>query len=337
MKTKKAFLTLRLEDLIPYENNPRINDDAVKEVAESIKQTGNLDPIEIDENNVILSGHTRLKALLQLGYTETECIRFTGLSEAQKRKYRLLTNKTGEAAKWDFDKLAVELDGLDFEGFDFEFRLPEFRVFGDERERTYNLTNLNDYDEQRADGWFQMPTLKACDYIPKRIIGFNYVKTAKEFDCGVHFFLDDYQFERVWNRPNEYIPKLDKFECVFTPDWSLYVNMPRAMQIWNIYRARLIGQRMQDWGLRVIPTLSWADKESYDFCFEGLPRGGCVAVSSVGVMREQESRELWCDGMREAIKRLRPKTVLCYGNAPDFDFGDTEVKYYETRKLTKKE
>lgn len=331
---KKQFVTLKLSELIPYENNPRINDEAAKEVAESIKQTGNIDPIEIDENNVILSGHTRLKALTGLGYKETECIRITGLTEAQKRKYRLLTNKTGEKALWDVDKLAAELEGLDFDGFDFDFELPEEDdpgYYGDERERTYNAVNLNDYDASRVAGDYDMPVLTVCNYAPEKIIGFNYVKSAKEYDCGIHFFLDDYQFERIWNMPNEVIPRLEKFECVFTPDFSLYLDMPVAMKIWNVYRARLIGQRMQDYGLKVIPTLSWADERSYAYCFDGLPQRGSVAVSTVGVMRDPEAQRLWANGMREAIKRLKPKTVLCYGARPDFDFGRTRVKFYDAR------
>jgi site-specific DNA-methyltransferase (adenine-specific) len=88
---------------------------------ESIKQCENLDPIEVDEGFVILSGHTRLLALKQLGYTETEVVQYEGLTEEQKRKYRILANKTGEAAEWDFSKLEQELADLDFSDFSFDF------------------------------------------------------------------------------------------------------------------------------------------------------------------------------------------------------------------------
>ena len=118
---RKEFIKLQLTDIHPYPNNPRINDEAVAYVVESMNQTGNLDPIEVDENNVILSGHTRLLALEQLGITETECVRYTGLTEEQKRKYRLLANQTQQIALWDFEKLRDELDGLDFGEFDFGF------------------------------------------------------------------------------------------------------------------------------------------------------------------------------------------------------------------------
>ena len=118
---QKEFVKLSVNDIHPYPNNPRINDEAVAYVVESMNQTGNLDPIEVDENNVILSGHTRLLALEQLGITETECVRYTGLTEEQKKKYRLLANRTGEVAQWDKELLDMELGELDFGDFDFGF------------------------------------------------------------------------------------------------------------------------------------------------------------------------------------------------------------------------
>lgn len=77
----KQLQTLQLDEIIPYENNPRDNELAVDDVVNSILQCENLDPIEIDENNIILSGHTRLLALKRLGYSETEVIRYIGLTE----------------------------------------------------------------------------------------------------------------------------------------------------------------------------------------------------------------------------------------------------------------
>ena len=76
--------------------------------------------------------------------------------------------------------------------------------------------------------------------------------------CRGSFFIDDYQFERVWNDPYTYIERLREFPCALTSDFSLYLDMPMAMKIWNVYRSRLIGQMMQDADIVVIPTLSWA-------------------------------------------------------------------------------
>ena len=122
----KEFVNMRVEDLVPYENNPRkIPQSAVDDVCESIRQCGPLDPIEIDENNVILAGHTRRLAYIEAGIKTVDCVRYTGLTEDQKRKYRLLSNKTGEKAEWDFDLLDCELADMDFEGYDFGFVVPD--------------------------------------------------------------------------------------------------------------------------------------------------------------------------------------------------------------------
>ena len=110
---------LKLSEIIPYENNPRKNDDAVNAVAESRKQCSYITPIVVDEEKVILAGHTRYKALKALGYEEVPCLICEGLNEEQKKKYRYLDNKTGEKATWDLMKLEVELEGMDLEGFDF--------------------------------------------------------------------------------------------------------------------------------------------------------------------------------------------------------------------------
>ena len=119
------IVKLKLTEITPYERNPRKNDAAVDDVAESIRQCGYKAKIIVDENNVIIAGHTRWKALQQLGYTEVEVQRETDMTEEQKRKYRLLDNKVGEKATWDFELLDWELEDLDFEGYDFGFEFDE--------------------------------------------------------------------------------------------------------------------------------------------------------------------------------------------------------------------
>ena len=122
IEVKKEYIKMPIDQLIPYENNPRKNDEAVPYVEESINQVGYITPIVIDENNVILAGHTRLKALKEKNESEEiEVLKVSGLSEEQKKKSRLLDNKTGEKASWDFSKLEEELADLDFGNFDFGF------------------------------------------------------------------------------------------------------------------------------------------------------------------------------------------------------------------------
>lgn len=105
-----------IEDLVPYENNPRNNDEAVRYVAESIKEFGFKVPIVIDKNNVIVAGHTRYKASRLLGIKEVPCIIADDLTDDQIRAYRLADNKVSEFATWDFEKMQLEIDEL--ESFD---------------------------------------------------------------------------------------------------------------------------------------------------------------------------------------------------------------------------
>lgn len=332
-------ITKKLNELKPYEKNPRRNDESVELVANSIKEFGFKVPLVIDKDNVIVCGHTRYKASKKLGLKEVPCVVADDLTEEQIKAYRLADNKVSEASMWDDDLLKLELDDIatldmtDF-GFDFDFfagmetEEDDEGYYGDERERTMNTYNLDDYDERRAEGFYQMPTLERIDYIPEDLIGFNYVLSSNKYDKCVHFFVDDYQFERIWNDPHNYIYNLKQFDATLTPDFSLYMDMPMAMKIWNVYRSRLIGQICQDAGMRVIPTLSWAEKETFKFCFDGIPKNSTVAVSTIGVKRDKEATKIWIAGMDEAIKKLQPKNILVYGGDIGYDFGNINVKYY---------
>lgn len=120
------IINLPIEDLIPYENNPRHNESAVDAVAESIRQFGFLVPIVIDSNNVIAAGHTRLLAAQKLDMKEVPCVKAEDLNEEQIRAFRLADNKTGELATWDFEKLELELQEIvSFEMEDFGFELSD--------------------------------------------------------------------------------------------------------------------------------------------------------------------------------------------------------------------
>lgn len=119
---------LNTEDLIPYENNPRNNEPAVDIVAKSIEQFGFKVPIVIDQDYVIITGHTRLKAAQKLGMEKVPCIMADDLTDAQIKAFRLADNKTSEYATWDLSKLELELDeieNLEFDMAEFGFNVKE--------------------------------------------------------------------------------------------------------------------------------------------------------------------------------------------------------------------
>lgn len=157
-----------------------------------------------------------------------------------------------------------------------------------------------------------------CDWI-----GFNYAKSCKNpSEKGVHFFLDDYQFCRLWSNIDRYIPMLQRFRYVMSPDFSTYTDFPKVMQIYNHYRKHWCATYMQEAGIQVIPTISWSTPDSYDWCFDGEPEGGTVAVSSVGCMNSKEKKALFLAGYEEMVRRLQPETIIFYGSVPEECMGN---------------
>ena len=198
-----------------------------------------------------------------------------------------------------------------------------------------DIYKLEAFDANKAEGFYQIPILEKEIYIPKEIIGFNEAMSYRgdRSKVGVHFFLDDYQFERLWNKPYYYIDILREFDCVFSPDFSLYTDMPKALMIYNVYRSHLLGQMMQDMGIRVIPTLQWSDEESYDFCFQGIAPGGVVAVSTLGVRNSEDAMLLWQKGMDKAMQCVQPAGILWYGEKIKDYQPPCNVVYFENRVI----
>lgn len=166
-------------------------------------------------------------------------------------------------------------------------------------------------------GEYDIPIIEPTKITENKFIGFNEVLSSKQSDCGVHFFLDDYQFQRLWNTPDRYIEMLQRFNCVLSPDFSLYADYPKALQIYNHYRKHWIGAYLQLYGIEVIPTICWSDEKSFEWCFDGEPCGGTVAVSSVGTQKNKIAKELFLKGYKEMIERLQPEKVIFYGKVPE--------------------
>ena len=135
----------KLEDIRPYDNNPRLNDEAVPLVAESLKKFGWQQPIVIDRNNIIVAGHTRYKAALRLGLKTAPCKYADELTEDEVREYRLADNKTAELATWDDDKLAEELAKC------ADFDMSAFGFYDEEPEEDPNDVIEDEYEQDEVE------------------------------------------------------------------------------------------------------------------------------------------------------------------------------------------
>lgn len=143
------------------------------------------------------------------------------------------------------------------------------------------------------------------------------------------------KFIQAWRDPDAYVDRLREFKAVISPDFSLYTDMPRCLQILACYRRQWCGAYWQSLGLDVIPDVSWGEESSFEFCFDGIPEGGTVAVSTVGVKNDKDwngkAGDTWRMGYEEMLRRIKPKMVLYYGNAVG-DLGENAIRipsFYE--------
>lgn len=136
------IINIPVGEVIPYDNNPRNNAEAVAYVRQSILKFGFRQPILIDEDNVIICGHTRLLAAKELGMAEVPCIKVDDLSEDEVKAFRLADNKVAEMSTWDWDKLEQELGAIDMSLLDFD--MSDFGFDSDK----HNQANYDDFWEE---------------------------------------------------------------------------------------------------------------------------------------------------------------------------------------------
>ena len=168
-------------------------------------------------------------------------------------------------------------------------------------------------------GKYDIPIIYPEHTLPKvdKWLEFEHAKNIrnKPSNAGVHFFQDDFKIESVWTFPERYLEALKSFSVVTTPDFSMYLDMPKALQIYNHYRSMWIGAYWQEKGIFVIPTIQWSDEESYNWCFDGLCKGGIVAVSNVGANQIKETKHYFEKGYNEMLKQVEPSKILFYSNS----------------------
>lgn len=216
--------------------------------------------------------------------------------------------------------------------------MPEY--FRRHQDRNWKLWNLPQYlsvPPQDIGAW-GIPFAKRCNIVPQRLIPFNVAVPdsgkGKNLDATVHFFLDDYRFERIWNQPEKYIEILSRFaNGIIAPDFSVYTDMPPAMQIYQHYKSRMFGYMCYQAGIPVVPNLVFAGSNTYSkshgWVFDGIESGGTVCISTVGCRKNPDFRQALQRGLAAFLSQCSPKTIICYGDTPDIDFGSIDVYTYK--------
>ncbi len=193
----------------------------------------------------------------------------------------------------------------------------------------------NEFD---AFGKWNMPVIRKTelDLTTVDLISYSDIKTNdidENKTKGVHFYVDDYRMEGLYYNPTKSIRRLSQYKFLISPDYSLYVDMPKAVQLFNVFRSRWCGAYWQSLGLTVIPNVGWGDASTFDFCFDGIEKGSVVAVGTIGCKR---SKLAFMRGYNEMLKRIEPSAVICFGSPfAEMQGNVIPIDYNSTRRVNR--
>lgn len=348
MKIEKKFL----KDLKPAEYNPRkANAKQEGHLKASLEKFGVVEPVIVncnkDRENIIVGGHFRVRELKKLNYKEVDCVIVDLSLEDEKELNIRLNANTGD---FDWDLLAnnfelAEINDWGLEVPDMEIEAEEdleeedskeeeqgikednvlqynsFALFG--RHNAYDIPLLKEnmlFDGDIDDLFFDKSQLED-DFQSKTMLCLEGGRVSlKKYDFAlknniVGFFADDFRFEKVWNNAIELMEfyKENEVKALLTPNFSLWADEPLPFQILSTYKTQWCGRFWQEAGMKVVPTLNFSTKESYDFCFLGVPKETPLVFFQVRNPANQKEIDIALQGIEKAHKIINFKKAYFYG------------------------
>ncbi len=340
LKNNINVVKLSIDELIEADYNPRKKlspiDKEYQEIKRSIEQFGYVQPLIVNYDKTIIGGHQRLTVLKDLGYKEIDVI-LIDVDKTQEKALNVALNKI--TGRWDSKLLKGLLNDLNANKFDlsltgFKPNVLDLGIKGDANDTQKLVEGILNLEKAQYEGVgkYDIPEINPVYELPEinEWIGFNYVLSdTNPQGKAVHFFIDDYQFERVWNNPDKYIDKLKKYVCVASPDFSPYGDMPLILQIYNHYRKHWVARYFQENGITVIPTIRCSsDKRSLDWYLDGEPKKSIVCISSMWSTTSHEMKEAFINEYNKMKKTLNPSKVFVYGKQIDEIKGN--IEYIQT-------
>ena len=169
-------------------------------------------------------------------------------------------------------------------------------------------------NEFKGVGKYGMPLIKRqnIDLDKIELLAFTKTKHNDEENQNktIHFFTYDWNFQSVYEKPEESLEKLDQYYALLTPEFSTYKDMPLARQIDSVFKNRWCGAFWQKQGMIVIPTISWGSIPCLEFCFDGIEKGSVVAVSTY---TREDNRDDFMLGYNKMLEIIEPSAIICYG------------------------
>lgn len=184
------------------------------------------------------------------------------------------------------------------------------------KEKNYKKLVRNEFlYYNKSSGKYDFPIIRRQDVDISKIQFISYADTKlndkENSNKSVHFFTYDWKFNKVYSDAENELPKLSQYYCLLSPDFSLFTDMPLALQIESVFKNRWCGAFWQSKGLNVIPTVAWGNEKSFDFCFDGIEEGSIVAVCTY---YRENSEHTFMKGYNIMLEKIKPRTVICYDN-----------------------
>ena len=214
-----------------------------------------------------------------------------------------------------------------------------------------NTESTTDYEEEKRkkkqklvrnefeqSGKYGMPLIKKQKIDLDKIELLSYLKTknndSENKNKAIHFFTYDWNFETVYEKPEQALEKLDQYYALLTPEFSTYKDMPLARQIDSIFKNRWCGAFWQKQGKIVIPTISWGSCDCFDFFCDGVEEGSVVAVSTY---TREDNKKSFMKGYEIMLEKIKPRAIICYGTPFDEMKGNIKaIDPFNREELIKK-
>lgn len=195
-----------------------------------------------------------------------------------------------------------------------------------------DVFNYKIFKNLEITGIYNEPVIRPVNLTPTKVISFNHCLSCKNpQDYFVHFYIDDYQFERIWNKPEVYADILKKFAGVIGPDFSAYTNLPLIQQMFNLYRNKALTAYYQKLGINVIPNARWFnDKGLFRFNngLNGLPKHSTIAITTHNCINSQ-GYAIFRIEFNDILEKLEPTRIICIGKMPQEQFEICKKKNIE--------
>ncbi len=163
----------------------------------------------------------------------------------------------------------------------------------------------------------EIPCIITSNLLPKKVISFSNAISSKDFNSWIHFYEDDWRFEKLWNNPQKYLSIIKRFKGIISPDYSLYYDMPLMYQGWNTYRGKALGYWLQENGVEIIPNVRWGDERTFELSTLGVEKNKTIAVGTHGCIKTIEGKQMFIRGFDYVVQALKPKNIIVYGRMPD--------------------